>query len=236
MIRKLLFLLCFTSVNGVFAQRANNDFIDGTIGFAEKQFSLAAHYHHLWKFGKKEKLSLGLGVRATSYIASDQYYITAPAQLTSGSTSPLIFFTGIKEENIDTFLIESPQVNSLNLSIDIQYKIAPKLTAGFSIDALGFSFGGEKQGTYIRGSYQQPEKAKPSSFNILLISDNDRGSLNSEIFAKYSIKENIALKLGAQFLFTEYTTSSKVQQLPSENDRFRRKSLLLGVGVVYQLK
>jgi len=42
--------------------------------------------------------------------------------------------------------------------------------------------------------------------------------------------------LGAQFLFTEYTTSTKVQQLPEQNDRFRNKSLLLCLGISWRLK
>ena len=77
--------------------------------------------------------------------------------------------------------------------------------------------------------------ASPTPFNILLVSDNDRGSLNSEFYGKYLLNEKWAVKLGAQFLFTEYTTQTKVQQFPQANDRFRNKPLLLCVGVRYKL-
>ena len=80
------------------------------------------------------------------------------------------------------------------------------------------------------------ENAKPTSFNILLISDNDRGSLNSELYGKYYWNEKWGVKLAAQFLFTEYTTDTEVQQFPEPNDRFRNKSLLIAAGISYKLK
>lgn len=75
-----------------------------------------------------------------------------------------------------------------------------------------------------------PVNASPAPFNVLLVSDNDRASLNSEIYLLYFINEKFAVKLGAQFLFTEYTTSYPVQTYLSGNDRFRNKSLMLIVG------
>ena len=79
------------------------------------------------------------------------------------------------------------------------------------------------------------ENAKPSAFNILLISDNDRGSLNSELYGKYYWNEKWGVKLAAQFLFTEYTADTEIQQFPEPNDRFRNKSLLLALGVICKL-
>lgn len=217
------------------AQRISS-YADATLGGAKYQGTLALSYVHLWHFGEKQKLGIGIGGRFTSYFGANQYYITAPAQLTSGSTSPLIIFQDNIAANIDTFLIKSPQVNCLNLSINIDYQISKKLTAGFNIDAIGFSFGGNRNGNYINGPVPKTVDATPTSFNILLVSDNDRGSLNSEFLAKYSLNELWKIKVGAQFLFTEYTTSSKVQTFPNENDRFRNKSLLFCVGVSRKMK
>jgi hypothetical protein len=64
----------------------------------------------------------------------------------------------------------------------------------------------------------------------LLTSDNDIGSLNSEILVKYWFNPKWALKAGASFSFTEYTTANK---LYLENDRFRNKSLQAMVGISY---
>ena len=200
------------------------------------QGSVSGLFQHDWELWKSKKFAVGVGARFTSYFGANQYYITAPAKLTSGSTGPLVIFKGNIEENIDTFLIQSPQVNSINLLINLRYKFNEKFTIGFNIDAIGFSFGGSKKGNYINGTLGSMENAKPTSFNILLISDNDRGSLNSELYGKYYWNEKWGVKLAAQFLFTEYTTDTEVQQFPEPNDRFRNKSLLIAAGISYKLK
>ncbi len=212
-----------------------NKYIDVTFGVAKYQATLSLSYVHTWRLGSKQKLGIGLGGRFTSYFAANQYYTTAPAKLTSGSTSPVIIFQDNIQANIDTFLIKSPQVNSINLSIHIDYQLTKKIAAGFNIDAIGFSFGGSRTGNYINGASGKMLSATPTPFNILLISDNDKGSLNSEFYFKYSLNDKWGLKVGAQFLFTEYTTETKVQQFPEENDRFRNKSLLLCLGASYKI-
>lgn len=209
--------------------------IFATVGVAPDQLSLAGQYTHQWKIGKAQRFSLGWGARFTTYFASNQYYATAPAELTSESTSPLIFFTEVIEANMDSFRIASPRVYACNLSIDMRYQLGKKLAIGFSIDAIGFSVGPKKTGTHINGAPTGTNGARPSPFNLLLISDNDRGSLNSELYAAYPLNNKIGIKAGWQFLFTEYTTDTNVQTEPKENDRFRRKSLLFTVGIVFQL-
>jgi hypothetical protein len=212
------------------------DQVDANFSFAKHQGTLSIHYSHLWKVGKPGKLSIGLGGRITSYLGANQYYSTAPANLTSGSAGPLVIFKKNIDENIDTLLVKSPHITMINVSINIEYQFWSRLTAGFNIDAIGFSFGGEQPANYINGIAGKNTTAKPTGFNALLISDNDRGSLNSELFARYKLSEKWSIKTGAQFLFTEYTTETEVQQYPEPNDRFRRKSLLIGLGVIYKFK
>ncbi len=215
--------------------QSNLNYLDATVGVAKYQGAFSVAWMHQWKVGKKQKLGIGLGGRLTTYLAANQYYVTAPAELTSESTSPFIIFKDNITANMDTFLVKSPQVNSINLSINITYPITPKLTTGFNIDAIGFSFGGKQAGNYINGLAGKMVNASPTHFNALLISDNDRGSLNSEFYLRYALNDAWGLKFGAQFLFTEYTTDSKVQVYPVENDRFRNKSLLLCFGVSLKL-
>jgi hypothetical protein len=76
----------------------------------------------------------------------------------------------------------------------------------------------------------------PTSFNGLGIGDNDHGSLNSEFYARYFFKDLWAVKIGFQYLFTEYTTNTNVQQFPELNDRFRNKSSMISIGVTRQFK
>lgn len=208
--------------------------MDIAVGNSEGTFSGA--YLNNWKLGSKNKFLLGLGGRLTTYFGANQYYETAPAKITSGSTGPGVFFKETIIANMDTFLVKSPQVNALNAMINLGYQVSDKLSLGFNIDLLGFSLGGKQQGTYINGSLGQVESSKPTPFNVLLISDNDIGTLNSELYGRYVINEKWTLRAGAQFLFTEYTTDTSVQQFPEPNDRFRNKSLMFMVGAGYRLK
>jgi hypothetical protein len=178
---------------------------------------------------------VGYGIRYTGYAGSALNYTTAPALLTSKQEGPQVLFSKIYDENIDTVSFGSTQVNTLNIVIHLNYSILPKLDIGFNIDALGFSVGAAQTGTF-KSSLQQTNnsvmpKASPTPYNVLLVSDNDIGSLNSEIFARYWLNKKWALKAGAMFLFTEYKTENK---LSFDNDRFRNKSLMLMAGVSFK--
>ncbi|MBL7842604.1 MAG: hypothetical protein JNK44_01985 [Cyclobacteriaceae bacterium] len=208
---------------------------DATLAVGTSQGTFSILYGHDWEFGDKKKFAVGLGGRFTSYFGSNQYYRTAPAELTSGSTGPFVIFKPDIEANIDTFLIMSPQVNSINLLINLRYVLNNRLHLGFNIDAIGFSFGSEKDGAYLNFPEGAVSTAKPTAFNILLISDNDGGSLNSEFYARYFLNKKWALKAGAQSCFTEYTTNTEVQQFPEPNDRFRNKSLMVALGMSVRL-
>ena len=234
----LLNVICMTIAGAAFAQapsspRNNSINIGAAIGSSQGAFTVS--FIHDWRLGKKQKFVVGFGARSTSYFGANQYYTTAPAKLTSGSTGPGVLFKGNIEGNIDTFLIARPNVFAINTLINLGYHFNEKFSVGFNIDALGFSFGGEKKGNYINGFQGQNTTSKPTAFNALLIGDNDRGSLNSELYAKYRLHDKWSLKAGLQFLFTEYTTETNVQQFPQPNDRFRNKSLLFTVGASIDL-
>lgn len=215
--------------------KRSTDLITAMIGAGRYRGSFSASYEHNWSFGKNRRLEIGLGGRFTTFLAANLDYITAPAKLTTESTSPLIIFQENIEANLDTILIKSPQVNSLNGFINIDYKISRNFTVGFSIDAIGFSFGSDTRVNFMTGNTGKNTDAHVTPFNVLLVSDNDKGSLNSDLYLRYSIGEKWCVRIGAQFLFTEYTTDEKVQQFPEENDRFRNKSLLGSVGVSFKL-
>lgn len=201
---------------------------------AKFQGTASASFQRLWAI-KKGRIKAGAGIRLTSYFAANQYYTTAPAKLTSGKTGPLVFFTENMPHNMDSLLVKTPQVNAVNVMLSISYALSQKVWLGFNIDAVGFSFGSKTRGNYINGFTGANVEAKPTSLNVLLISDNDLGTVNSEFYGKYLLNEKWSVKAGFQFLFTEYTTETKVQQLPEPNNRFRRKSLMAALGVSYKL-
>ena len=207
--------------------------LDGAIGKSEGTMTLSFNFDK--NLGRKHRIVVGGGARFTSYIGKNQYYITAPAELTSGDTGPGVIFKENIDANIDTFLIKTAQVNSLNLLITLGYNVSPKLLFRFNIDVIGFSFGKSINGNYINGSQGAMVSADPSPFNLLLVSDNDKGSLNSEFFGRYLINDKWGIKGGIQFHFTEYTTDTEIQQAPEPNDRFRNKSLMFMVGASFKL-
>ena len=198
-----------------------------SLAFGSNQFTTSLNYQYLWNIGKKKQWQIGTGARLTNNFGNKNFYITAPAKLTSGKTGPAVFFADQIEPNIDSLLFNKTQANALNITVNFGFKINDKFTVGFNIDAIGFSFGGRQAGTfYGNGGTVGAANANPTTFNLLLVSDNDLGTLNSEFFALYNFNKKWGVKLGFQFLFTEYTTSTKVQTTQSgqQNDRFRNKS------------
>lgn len=220
--------------------KAVDNFVDITAGIGSSQYTGALSYVYNWKVGKRKRWELGLGARFTSYFGSNLYFRTAPAKLTSGKTDPTVLFTEDIDVNIDSVLFPKAQMNSLNLSLNFGYNFSKRFSAGLTIDAIGFSFGKKQNGVYYGNNFATgvPVTAKPTGFNVLLISDNDKGSLNSELFARYKWNDSWGVKLGLQFFFAEYTTNTEVQTTPGgdKNDRFRKKMAGVGIGVTYNFK
>jgi hypothetical protein len=221
----------------VSAQQKKNPFnksLDANFAIGNQEGSLAVLFLRNFSVLKNKKLEIGIGGRATSYVGSNQYYVTAPSIITSGSISPLIFFQEINNQNIDSVIIKSAVTTSINAAVSFNYKFSSKLNVGFNIDLVGISFGGSSSANYRNGAVLKNTTASPANFNALLISDNDLGSLNSEFYGRYNFNEKWGVKVGLQFLFSEFKTATKVQTFPQENDRFRYKSYLPSVGVTYR--
>jgi len=199
-------------------------------------FSGALSYNSLYGVGKSKRFKIGWGARLTSFSGKDLNYYTAPAKLTSGEIGPQVIFLENVLTNIDTLKLTKAQTNALNLSIHLQYSLK-KIDVGFNIDAVGATFGGQQSGTFIAKStrsslHNTVQTAKPTTLNALLISDNDWGSLNSELYGRYWVNDKIGIRAGASFQFSEYTTSKK---LTFENDRFRNKALMPFIALSIRL-
>lgn len=187
-------------------------------------FSPSLFVQALYGIGKSKKFKIGYGLRFTSFFGSNITATTAPADLTSD------------ENKVDDFVLETAQANFLNTAIVLQYSFSQKFDLGFNIDVLGLTFGGEQHGDFSSkraGVAKVHSTAKPTQTNVLLVGDNDRGSLNSEFFARYWLNEKWAIKAGASYTFVEYTTK---QKMAFDNDRFRHKAMMGMVGITYRLK
>lgn len=178
-------------------------------------------------FGGRQ-FKIGFAFRLNSFWSKKKTYITAPASLTSGKTGPGVFFADQIHDNIDTIEFHKSKTHSLNVALITEYNVSSQWAVGFNIDVLGVSFGPAVKGQYTDWNQAEVE-AKPTRFNFLLVSDNDIGNLNSELYVKYFLKSNpYYLKAGGSFYFNEYTT---LEEQRLENDRFRYKSLSPVVGV-----
>lgn len=218
------------------AGQGTSSFTEGTAAAGERKFSGSVAYRYQWNLGKKQRFSIGVGGRVTTFWGTDLYYESAPAQITSGKTGATVIFTETITANIDSVQLGSSSLAAINAMISLAYRPSTRWEIGFNIDAIGFTLGGEKSGRYINGTQTASTTASPTRFNALFTSDNDLGTLNSELWLAYGISENTYLKIGYQFLFTEYTTATEVQTFPEPNDRFRNKGSLIALGVIYRLR
>lgn len=124
--------------------------------------------------------------------------------------------------------------------ISLHYSLTSKVEVGFNIDAIGFSFGPRKQFDIISSSYdtnQSPvQSGSPTRFNLLLTSDNDIGSLNSEFYVRYWFTERIGFRAGYTFLFSEYQTDRNLSFNNDQimNDRYRYKAGMALLAISYK--
>jgi hypothetical protein len=202
---------------------------------ASQQFTTAPAFFLHHGFGAKQRFRLGGGIRYNFNWNQNQKYRTAPAHLTSGQEGPQVLFSEDKPENIDTLTLGSAQFHSLNLAVFLAWQFSPKWEVGFNIDAAGFSFGPKASGDFasLQGNKEglKNVSGKPYPYNLLLVSDNDLGSLNSELYGQYHWNQNWAIRFGATFIFSEIQTDIKPAL---DNDRFRNKSLQGMLGLTYR--
>jgi hypothetical protein len=196
--------------------------IDLSIGFGTDLFSGAAALNRTHGITGSNKLRLGYGVRASLLSGKNLGYTTAPAKLAADLTK------------VDTLNIASASTIALNAVINIQYKMSNKFALGFNIDAIGVGLGSETGGKFISSDVKNSptQVSKPTSVNLLLVGNNDKGQLKSEIYAEYSPTEHLGIRAGLDLTFSEYTTATILTQ---NNDRFRYKANLVFVGVSYKL-
>ncbi len=239
----LIGLLLTIVVLQAFSQTTAQSYQAIDAGFsAGKSFSSAFSYVKMFGVGKHKRFGVGYGIRLSSFWAKDIDMRTAPASLTSGTSSFAALFAEDLVANIDTFRLNTIQVNALNVSINLQYALSTKVEVGMNIDAIGFTFGATQQGRLIANASKRTfangsvvSEAMPTTFNLLLVSDSDLGSLNSEIFVRYWLNEKVAIRAGLSFMFSEYTTTQKVNVANEQNDRWRYKSLLPLIAISYKL-
>jgi hypothetical protein len=241
----LIWSMISVTATGVVAQESlpykHFSHVELSISGASGEFSGALSWAHVNTLTKRiPRLKVGYGIRFTTFVAANKFFVTAPAKYTSPVQNIFTIFSETIEQNIDTITTPTANTNSLNAAIYLEYAIAKRFDVGFNIDVVGFSFGPEKTFNVLSSSYdpnQSPvQTGSPTRLNLLLSSDNDIGSLNSEFFVRYWLKDNIALRLGFTFLFSEYRTSENLSFDNGRiiNDRYRYKAGMPLIGLTYK--
>ncbi len=212
----ILTMMFFAFSNSAFSQ---SKYAEVGVGIGSGSFSPVLGFQKDFAFGKKKRILVGTGIRYTGYFGKDITFTSAPNEL------------AIDLAKTDSLLAPTPALHALNIPLNLGYKFNEKLSLGFTIDVVGVSFGPTGSPSFISNGKTTKVSAKPTPLNVLLVGNNDRGSLNSMFYGKYRITEKLGVKLGYQFLFNELTTSTVVQTKPIANDRFRVKSSLIFIGL-----
>ncbi len=223
---KILLTLSLIGLGLVSNAQKSEKFFDVALAAKNSIIAPSLSFEKNYGLGNKKKFSIGWGVRANAVFGGAGNYITAPALLTSGKRSLAALFTEYKNDKLDTLDLKKTGIIAFNSKIVLQYRFK-KSDVGFNIDVFGVTFGGNQSGIFRASESKSLNKTtqtvKPAPFNLLLISDSDRGSLNSELYYRYWIKKNAALRVGLSFQFVEYK-ANKI--LTYENDRYRIKLLM----------
>lgn len=226
----LLLLCCVLTYGSLWAQsnKANSrkrklnwhHNFTAAVGFGDNHLAGSLGWAYLRGLGKYQRLKIGPGIRLNGIWGDNIHYTSAPPRLAKD------------EELTDTLQLKDPFLGAVNLGLYASYDITTRLTIGFNIDAIGLSIGGKKEGDLYASTLPVsplfvPEN-KPTSFNALLGGNNDLGTLNSEFYVAYGLSQKFYIKLGIQYLFTEYKTPEK---FVNDNDRYRAKSTLFFAGL-----
>lgn len=211
MIRILLTCIVLVFASSLQAQSVNNNpaELDLAIGAAKQQYNISLSFNKLKGVFLGNRIKFGLGVRAGYFNNTGKEYTTAPLKL-------------ISDNKID--VIKSADVTSFNANANIHIAIQPidKILIGFNIDVIGLTFGsGSNVSVNQYNGNSISSETKPTTLNLLLGGDNDRGALSSEFYAKYYFNNKLAVRAGWTYFFSELKT---VKKMSDDNARFRYKS------------
>lgn len=244
--------MCFVPLISVAQEPVStriNSGLDIGVGFRQEQISPSISYYQLLNVTRQKLFSLGWTATLRANYASNVDYITAPANISrGGKTGFYALGAPLVAGNLDTLRMASASGTSLNLGIRAQIHLK-YIDIGATADLLGITIGRNRIGSYLSstGSFiagksaagtdstarftggNVSQKAAPTIANLQLLGDNSIGTLATEVYARVTINQRFAVKVGYQWLITEYTTS--VRNIVDDNRRFRSRSGLTYVAV-----
>ncbi len=123
----------------------------------------------------RDRLHVGVGPRFSAYF--DERSVAYPngdaALLAAGARN--------------TLTVRGPRTYALDLMLAVSARVFSGLELGLNIDLIGVGVGPSVTGDYAGADpgLAGAQRARPTTFNLLLLGTHDRGQLDSEFFAAY---------------------------------------------------
>lgn len=204
-------------------------------------------YYQLINIGQRKLVALGWTARLGAFYGDNINYYTAPARLTRNETGFGALSAPLINNNIDTLRFDLATMTSLSLGIRLQFNLG-KVELGGSADLFGLTLGRRRTARYqsstgrfatsdsISAPFQGADafqRARPSYLNLRLLGDNDRGTLSTEVYARFHVGQRLAIKAGYQWLTSEYTVQNR--DIIADNNRFRNRAGMAYLGLTFPI-
>jgi hypothetical protein len=187
--KKLLILtITLLGVNTSFAQRVRVvEHFSLDYGFDKKTMVPSFMYSQTLVMGKNNNFAIGTGLRITSFFAKGKTY------------------SGIESKNKNVSIIPYPRANAnafnIPLILELQTK---KVLIGASFDLIGYAFGNRRDSLVVsntNGVFLDSLSVKPPNLNLAF---GGRGTTNNEVYIGFKPQEELTIKVGVSFLFSQY--------------------------------
>jgi len=190
-----------------------------TLGLGNEIGAGSLGYAAMYGFGDSQRLRIGGGIRLN---------------LALGITDSVPYCSKTYKDTLnnsfrDSLLVEKPFLGSANLGFYISYDINDRWEIGASTDLVGFGFGSKKN-AFLINSLTRDTLSTEAEVRSFVRLPKVRGTLNNEVFVGYKFNPRWRLRVGVQYLLTEYLTPEKFF---NNNDIYKNKAILGFIGITF---
>lgn len=163
-----------------------------------------------------ERFMLGYGARLSVFRSNSVRLSTADAE-------------DIDSGRIEYLESDSLLLTSLSAVLSSEFVLSGEHSLIMNVDVLGFTFGRSVQ----LSSLSKQSSGSPSSFNLLVFDNYDRGTLNSHFLLRRKLSAQFSVSAGLAHQFVEYTSK---EPFGHDNRRFRLKnnSVVLALAKTFE--
>lgn len=181
------------------------------LGLGKEIGAASLGYVPMYGFGESQRFRIGGGIRLN---------------LALGITDSVPYCA---KNPKDSLLVEKPFLGSANLGFYVSYDINDKWEIGASTDLVGFGFGSKKNALLINALNEDTLSTEAQIRSFVRI-PKTRGTLNNEVFVGYKFNPRWRLRVGVQYLLTEYLTPEKFF---NDQDVYKNKAILGFIGITF---